>query len=138
MVERINEEISIRKRKLSLALADLENYQELADNFDQWLKSAEKSLEAFKTLPLNSKDITAVFAKFEVFCLRCQTSVSKICHFFVSCNYLASLTLANKQQITACINLLKISQLCTFHVNCKSPCNSVHKVSMEKVYGSVF
>ena len=66
-VEKINEKISTRKRKLSLVLADLESYQDLLDNFDKWLKSTEKGLEAFKTLPLNSKDLSAMFAKFEVF-----------------------------------------------------------------------
>ena len=65
-VEEINEEISTQKRKLSLIIVKQDSYQELVDNFDKWLKSTEKNLEAFKTTPLNSKELPTVLAKFEV------------------------------------------------------------------------
>ena len=49
-----------------MVLADLEGYQEVVDEFDKWLKLVEKSLESFKTLPLSSKELSPVYAKFEV------------------------------------------------------------------------
>lgn len=75
-VERVNEKISTRKRKLSLILSDLEGYQELVDDFDKWLKSAEKNIEAYKTTPFTAKEISLLLAKYEV----CGLSVFLLFH----------------------------------------------------------
>ena len=64
--ENLIDEISKRKRRLSLVLADLEDFQDLVDNFEKWLKTTEKTLESYKTLPLTSQEIKTVFTKFEV------------------------------------------------------------------------
>lgn len=64
--ENLIDEISKRKRRLSLVLADLEDFQDVADNFEKWLKTTEKTLESYKALPLTSQEIKAVFMKFEV------------------------------------------------------------------------
>ncbi len=65
-MDRLADEISKRQRKLSLVLCSMEDFQNLIDKFDKWLKTTEKSLESHKTLPVTPQEVTQQMTKFEV------------------------------------------------------------------------
>ncbi|XP_065062306.1 titin-like isoform X4 [Rhopilema esculentum] len=65
VVENINDRVSARLQKLKVFIAEVEDFQELIDNFEKWLKGTEKNLETFKVLPFTVKETKSVQEKFQ-------------------------------------------------------------------------
>ena len=66
VVDNINDRVSARLQKLKVFIAEVEDFQELIDNFEKWLKGTEKNLETFKVLPFTVKETKSVQENFQV------------------------------------------------------------------------
>ena len=65
-MDNINDRVSARLQKLKVFIAEVEDFQELIDNFEKWLKGTEKNLETFKVLPFTVKETKSVQENFQV------------------------------------------------------------------------
>eukprot|EP00794_Sanderia_malayensis_P006649 gene6649-7395_t len=64
-MDRLTDEISHRQRQLSLMLCSMEDFQNLIDKFDKWLKITEKGLDSQKTMPVTPQEVAKQIAKLD-------------------------------------------------------------------------